>query len=87
MFLLIFFMWPFAGAMEVGRCFMISNVRLGQMAKWPFLMAWSKVFFNGLKRAVWYHLDSSGLILSARALSAAGCCWIGDLMGLMVRLN
>ena len=46
---------------------------LGQVVKWPFLMDWSNVFFTGIKRAAWYHLASSGLLLATRALSAAGC--------------
>ena len=50
-----------------------STVRLGKVAKWRFLMAWSKFFFTGLKRAAWYHLASSGLLSAARTLSAAGC--------------
>ena len=73
MFFLICFMCTFEVAMEGGRCFMSSTGSLGQVVKWLFLMAWSKVFFTGIKRAAWYHLDSSGLLLSARALSAAGC--------------
>ena len=39
-FFLIYFMWPFAVDMEGGWCFMSSTVRLGQVVKWPFLMAW-----------------------------------------------
>ena len=57
------------------------------MLKWAFLMAWSKIFFNGLKRAAWYHLASSDFLLAARLLSAAGCFWIGGLVGLLVRLT
>ena len=66
---------------------MSSTVRLVQVAKWPFLMAWSKVLFTGIKMATWYHLDSSGLLLSVRALSSAGCFWLGGLVGLLVRLT
>ena len=58
--------------MEGGRCFMSSTGRLGQVKKWPFLMAWSKVFFTGLNSATWYYLASSGFLLSARVLSTAG---------------
>ena len=65
MFFLICFMWNFAVAMEGDMCFMSSTVRLGQVAKWPFLMAWSMILFTGLKRAEWYHMDSSSLILAA----------------------
>ena len=74
MFFLIYFMWPFSVAVEGGMCFISSTVRLVQVVKWPFLMAWSKVFFTRLKRAACYHLASSSLLLSARALSAAGFC-------------
>ena len=56
------------------------------MVKWPFLMDWSEVFFTGINRAAWYHLDRSGFLLSSKALSTAGCCWIGGLVGLLVRL-
>ena len=66
---------------------MRSTVRLVQVVMWPFLMAWSKVLFPAINRAVWYHLDSPGLLLSIRALSAAGCCWLGGLVGLLVRLT
>ena len=52
---------------------MSSTVRLVQVAKWPFLMAWIKFFFTGLMRAAWYHLDSSDLLLAARASGAASC--------------
>ena len=38
MFFLICFMWIFAVAMERGRCFMSSTVRLSQVVKWPFLI-------------------------------------------------
>ena len=74
MFFLIFFMWHFAVDMQVGRCFMSYTVRLIQVVKWLFLMAWSKVLFTGLNRTIRHHLDISGLLLSARELSAAGCC-------------
>ena len=57
------------------------------MVNWLFLMAWSTVFFTGLKRAVWYHLDIAGLLPDARALSAAGCFWISFPVGLLVRLT
>ena len=45
---------------------MSYTVRLGQVVKWALLMAWSKVFLNGLKRAAWYDLASSGLLLAVR---------------------
>ena len=80
-------MWPFSVATEGGRCFISSTVRLGQVVQGPFLMAWRKIFLTGINRAVWYHLDSSGLILAARALSAAGCCLLGGWLGLLVRLT
>ena len=66
---------------------MSSTVRLVQVVKWPFLMTWSKVLFTGLKRYAWYHLDRSVLLIAARALSAAGCCWLGGFVGLLVRLT
>ena len=47
MFSLIYFMWTFTVAMEGGWCFMSSTVRLDQVVKWSFLMAWSKVFLLG----------------------------------------
>ena len=86
-FFLICFMWPFEVAMEGYMCFINSTVRLGRVVKWLFLMAWSKVLFTGLNRATWYHLASSGLIIAARALGAASCCWLGGPMGLLVRLT
>ena len=61
--------------------------RLGQVVKWPFLMAWSKDFFTGIKRVAWYHLDISAFVLAARALCAAGHYWIGGPVGLLVRLT
>ena len=79
-------MWPFAVAMEGGRCFMSSTIRLIQVVKWPFLMAWSKVLWTGLNSVAWYHCDISGLLLTTRALSYAGCCCLGGWSGLMVRL-
>ena len=87
MFSLICFMCNFDVAMEGGRCLMSFTVMLGQVVKWPFLMARSKVFFTGLKRATWYHLARSGLRLAARALSAAGYCLIDGPVGLLVRLT
>ena len=66
---------------------MSSTVRLGQVLKWHLLMAWSKVFFTGLKRAPWYHLASSGLLPADRALSAAVFCLLGGSVGLLVRLT
>ena len=73
MFLLIFFMCTFAVAMEGGRCFISSNVMLDHVVKWNLLMALSKVLCIGLNNVAWHHLDSSGLVLSARAFIAAGC--------------
>ena len=87
MLFLICFMWNFAVAIEVGRRFMSSTVRLDQVVKWPFLMAWCKVFFNGINRAAWYYLDRSGLLLAVRALSAAGFFWLCGIVGLLVRLT
>ena len=49
MFFMICFMRNFVVATEGGRCFMSSTVRLGHVAKWLFLMAWSKVLFTGIK--------------------------------------
>ena len=46
MFFLICFMWPFNVDMEGGRCFISYTVRLVQVVKWPFLMAWSKVLLD-----------------------------------------
>ena len=46
---------------------MSSIVRLVQVVKWPFLMAWSKALFTGIKRAMWYHLDSC---------QGIECCWL-----------
>ena len=66
---------------------MSSTVRLSQVAKWLFLMAWSKFFFTGIKKYAWYHLDIYGLLLAARALSAAGCFCLGGTVGLLVRLT
>ena len=66
---------------------MISTVRLGQVAKCKFLMDWIKVLFTGLKRSAWYHLASSGLLFAVRALSDDGCCWLGGLVVLLVRLT
>ena len=66
---------------------MSSTIRLVQVVKWLFLMAWSKVLFTGLKRTAWYQLDRSGLFPDARILSAAGCCWIGGIEGLLVRMT
>ena len=66
---------------------MSSTVRLVQVVKWQLLMAWSKVFFTGLKRDAGYQLARSGLLLDVRALCAAGCCWLGGLVGLLVRLT
>ena len=73
MFFLICFMWPFAVAMEGYRCVISSTVKLGQVVKCMFLMAWSKVFLTRLKMAAWCHLDRSDLLIAVRALSAAGC--------------
>ena len=87
MFFLIWLMCPFAVAIKGGRYFMRFTVRLGQVVKWKFLMSWNKVLLNRLKSGVWYHLARYGLILAARALSAAGCCWFGGWSELMVRLK
>ena len=35
----------------------------------------------------WYHLVRSGLLLAARALSAAGCFWLGGCSGFLVMLT
>ena len=65
-------MCPFSVAMEGVGFFIGSTVRLGHVDKWPLFMAWSKVFRTRLNRVAWYHRASSGLVLYARELSAAG---------------
>ena len=77
MFFLIYFIWPFAVAMEGGRFLLSSTDRLVQVVKWTFLTDWSKIFLTGMKRSVWYHLARSGLIIISRAFSADGCCLLG----------
>ena len=84
MFFLIFFMCPFSVAMEGGSCFTRSDIMFGQVVKWTFLVAWSKVLLTRMKSVACYHLARSGFLLAARALSAAGCfllavylgCWL-----------
>ena len=51
------------------------------------LGAWGKVLLTGMNSVEWYHLESSGFLLAARALSAAGCCLLDGWSGLLVRLN
>ena len=51
------------------------------------LGAWGKVLLTGMNSVEWYHLASSGFLLAARALSAAGCCLFGGWSELMVRLK
>ena len=46
MFFLICSMCPFVVPMEGGRCFISYTVRLVQVVKLPFLMAWSKVLLD-----------------------------------------
>ena len=84
---LTFFIFPFALAMDGGRCFMSYTVMLDQVVKFKFLMDWSNVFFTGVKRDAWYHLDRPGLLLSARLLSATDCFCIGGTVVLLVRLT
>ena len=81
------FMRTFAVAVEGGKCLMSSIVRLVKVVKWPFLTSWSKVLFTRLKRDEWYHLARSLLLLADRALSAASCCWLDGLLGLLFRLT
>ena len=75
MLLSICVMCPFNVAMEFGRCFIGSTVRLGHVDKRPLLMAWSKVLRKGINIVAWYHCARSGLVLYARVLSAAGYFW------------
>ena len=86
-FFLIYFMRTFAVEVEGGKCLMSSIVRLVKVVKWPFLTSWSKVLFTRLKRDEWYHLARSLLLLADRALSAASCCWLDGLLGLLFRLT
>ena len=85
MFLHVCFMYPFAMYMELGRWLIRSTVRLGHVLKWPLLMARSKVLRTGLKSVAWYQLASSGFLLDTRALSTAGCCWLGGWSVFLVR--
>ena len=87
MFFLICSVWHFAVAIEGGGCFISSTVRLVQVVKWVFLMAWSKFILTRLNRAVWYHLAISVLILAARVLSAYSCCFLGGWLGLLLMLT
>ena len=63
------------------------TVRLENVVKWTFLMAWSNVFLTGMKSVVWYHLSSSGLLLTSRSLSAIFPFWVGGWLVLLVRLT
>ena len=82
MFFQICSMRSFDVAMEVDRCFIRPTVRLGHVVKCFSFMDWIKVFLKGPNSVEWYHLASSILILAARLLSAAVCCWIVDGRGL-----
>ena len=50
-------------------------------------MASRNVFFDGINRAAWYHLDSSGLLLAVRELSSGGCYLLVGWLGLLVILT
>ena len=71
-FLRICVMCPLAVAMEFGIFSLRPTVRLGHVYKQHLLMAWSKVLRTGIHSVAWYHYASSGLVLYARELSAAG---------------
>ena len=86
-FFLVFFLCLFDVVMDVGRCFIRSIFSLGHVEKWPFLMAWIMVLRIGPNSEAWYHYASSVLILSTKALSDAGCDWVGRWYGLVVKLT
>ena len=66
---------------------MISIVRLGHVAKWPFLMAWRGVLRTGLNSMAWYHCANSGLVIAVGELSTAGIVELGAWPGMLVRLT
>ena len=80
-------MCPFPMEMDGRRCFIRSTVRLGHVEKWPLLMDWRKGFRTGLNIVAWYHCSRSGLVVSARALSAAGHGMIGGWSRFLGMLN
>ena len=49
-------------------------------------MNWIKVLFTVLKSVAWYHLASSGLLISARVLSASSGCLIISWSWFLVKL-
>ena len=73
-FFLVWCMWHLAVAIDGGRCLLISLlVKLIHVVKYPFLIAWIRVFLMGLKSVAWYHCVSSGLIIYGINVFADWC--------------
>ena len=45
--------------------------------KYPFLIAWMRVYLKGLNSVAWYHCASTGLFLSAINVFADWCVRVG----------
>ena len=87
LFFRIFFMCQYSLATEGCRCFIRSAVRLVYVEKWPFFMDWIIFLWTGVNRVAWYHCSSSVLVIAQRALSAAGCFWLGRWSVFLVSLT
>ena len=50
-------------------------------------MDWIIFLWTGVNRVAWYHCSSSVLVIAQRALSAAGCFWLGRWSVFLVSLT
>ena len=85
--LLVCFVCPLSVAMDGGRYFMSSSIRLFHVAKYHLLMTYKMVWWTGINIVAWYHWASSGLVTAARAFGDSCLVDIGWLHGLLVRLT
>ena len=80
-------MCTFVVAMDEGRRVMSSTVRLGHVAKYPFLMACRRVCRRVPNSVAWYHCVISGFVIAVRSLSSSSIDHLGWVHGLLVRLT
>ena len=53
MFFLVWFMWPLGISIDGGKYLLIrSIVKLGHVAKQPFLIAWMRFYLTGMNSVV-----------------------------------
>ena len=86
MFFLVWCMWPLNVSIYGARSLLIGSiVKLVRAVKYPFLIAWMRVWLAALISVAWYHCDRSGFVLSAIKLFSDWHASVGIGCGVVAR--